>query len=233
MTLPRLILAAVLTAGGLVFLTPAPAQACSCVGGDVATYAERADVVFTGTLLEITPPPRRLFWSSGDPATYSFDVDRGHQGEVGRSAEVRSAVSGASCGLEGMRTGSRYVVFATLDDGLWANLCGGTGPARPGVVRQLERDVGPARAPASDVSEVSDGSGHAVGSAGSDGSDGPPGLPGLGVAGAVGLLVTVAGVLLVRQQQRLWVDPSRWWSRWRSNSRRVMGKTPSRSQRSR
>jgi hypothetical protein len=198
MTVPRLILAALLTAAGLVLLTPASAQACSCVGGDVATYAERADVVFTGTLVEITPPPKRLFWSSGDPATYSFDVDRVHQGEVGRSAEVRSAVSGASCGLEGMQTGSRYVVFATLADGLWANLCGGTGPVRPGVVRQLENAVGPARAPAVDFA---DGSDHAVGSVGADGADGPPGQPGLpgllgpGVAGAVGLLVIVAGVL--------------------------------------
>ena len=126
--MPRLVLAALLTAAGLVLLTPASAHACSCVGGDVAAYADRADVVFTGTLVEVTPPPERLFWSSGDPATYSFDVDRVHQGEVGPSTEVRSAVSGASCGLEGMQTGSRYVVFATLDDGLWANLCGGTDP---------------------------------------------------------------------------------------------------------
>jgi hypothetical protein len=233
MTVPRLILAALLTAAGLVLLTPAAAQACSCVGGDVSTYADRADVVFTGTLVEIAPPPKRLFWSSGDPATYSFDVDRVHQGQVGPSAEVRSAVSGASCGLEGMQTGSRYVVFATLADGLWANLCGGTGPVRHGVVRQLENAVGPARAPAADQT---DGSDHAVGSVRSDESDGTsglPGLPGLGVAGAIGLLVTVAGVLVVRQQQRFWVDPSRWSSRWRSNSRRVMGTTPSRSQRPR
>ena len=170
--MPRVILAALLGAAGLVLFTPASAHACSCVGGDVATYADRADVVFTGTLVEITPPPNRLFWSSGDPATYSFDVERVHQGEVGPSAEVRSAVSGASCGLEGMQTGSRYVVFATLDDGLWANLCGGTDLARPGVVRQLDRAVGPARAPAADLA---DGSDHAVGSVESDGPDGPLG----------------------------------------------------------
>lgn len=203
MTVPRLILAALLCAGGLVLLTPVAAQACSCTGGDVATYAERADVVFAGTLLEITPPPERLFMSSGDPATYSFDVDRVHKGEVGPSAEVRSAVSGASCGLEGLRTGSRYVVFATLEDGLWASLCGGTGPVRPGVVRQLENAAGPARAPAADVSD------HAVGPVGSGGPDrpgGPPGLLGLGVAGvatAAGLVatvVTVAGVLAARRR---------------------------------
>jgi hypothetical protein len=200
MTVPRLILAALLSAGGLVLLTPATAQACSCVGGDVAAYAERADVVFTGTLLEITPPPKRLFQFSGDPATYSFDVDRVHEGQLGPSAEVRSAVSGASCGLEGLRTGGRYVVFATLGDGLWANLCGGTGPVRPGVLRQLENAVGPAGAPAADVSD------HAVGSVGSEGPDGPAassGLPGLGVVGTVGLVVAVAGVLTLRRRWRL------------------------------
>src|SRR5688500_12181274 len=117
MIVPRVALVALLAAAGLVLLTPASPHACSCVGGDVAPYADRADVVFTGTLVEITPPPVRLFMSSGDPATYSFDVERVHQGEVGPSAAVRSAVSGASCGLEGMRRGSRYVVFATLDDG--------------------------------------------------------------------------------------------------------------------
>jgi hypothetical protein len=107
----------------------------------MARGTERADVVFTGTLVEVTPPPARLSWSSGDPATYSFDVERVHQGDIGPSTEVRSAVSGASCGLEGMQTGSRYVVFATLDDGLWANLCGGTDLARPGVVRGLLASV--------------------------------------------------------------------------------------------
>ncbi len=209
MIVPRVVLAALLGGVGLVLFTPAAAHACSCVGGDVATYADRADVVFTGTLVEVTPPPARLFWSSGDPATYSFDVERVHQGEVGPSAEVRSAVSGASCGLEGMRAGSRYVVFATLDDGLWANLCGGTDLARPGVVRRLDRAVGPARAPASDLADHPD---HmAVGSVESDGPPGlpgVPGVPGLGLAGAGGLLVTVAGVLVASRAVRSRVSSS-------------------------
>lgn len=200
MIVPRLVLAALLGAAGLVLFTPAAAHACSCVGGDVAAYADRADVVFTGTLVEVTPPPARLFWSSGDPATYSFDVERVHQGEVGPSTEVRSAVSGASCGLEGMKTGSRYVVFATLDDGLWANLCGGTDLARPGVVRRVERAVGPARAPASDPPALV---------VGSVGSPGPPGLPGgLGLAWAGGLLATVAGLLVASMAVRSRVSSS-------------------------
>lgn len=195
--MPRLVLAALLGAAGLVLFTPVAAHACSCVGGDVAAYADRADVVFTGTLVEVTPPPARLFWSSGDPATYSFDVERVHQGEVGASTEVRSAVSGASCGLEGMQDGSRYVVFATLDDGLWANLCGGTDLARPGLVNRLERALGPARAPASDPPADVAGSVSSVESDGPPGLSGLPGLPGLGLAGVGGLLATVATVAAV------------------------------------
>ena len=199
MIVPRLVIAALLGAAGLVLFTPAAAHACSCVGGDVAAYADRADVVFTGTLVEVTPPRARLSWSSGDPATYSFDVERVHQGDIGPSTEVRSAVSGASCGLEGMQTGSRYVVFATLDDGLWANLCGGTDLVRPGVVRRLERAVGPARAPASDPPALV---------VGSVGSPGPPGPPGLALAGAGGLLATVAGLLVASMAVRSRVSSS-------------------------
>jgi hypothetical protein len=207
MTLPRLILAALLCAGGLVLLSPASAQACSCVGGDTTTYAGWADVVFTGTLVEMTPPPDRPISSSGDPATYSFDVDRVHQGHLGPAAEVRTAVSGASCGLEGMRSGSRYVVFATRDDGLWANLCGGTRLLRPAVARQLDRVVGPARAPTTGPTQVSAGSVASAGTAAADasaaaeaagGSDALPDLPGLALA--AGLLVTLGGVLALRRR---------------------------------
>jgi hypothetical protein len=210
MTLPRLILAALISAGGLVLLTPTAAQACSCARGDAATYAAWADVVFTGTLVETTPPPDRPIMSSGDPATYSFDVDRVHQGEVGPAAEVRSAVSGASCGLEGMRTGSRYAVFATRDAGLWANLCSGTRLLRPAVARQLDRVVGPARAPTTQPPPDTTGSvasagpdtaaaTAAAGTAGAaDVSDALPGLPGLALA--AGLLVTLGGVLALRRR---------------------------------
>jgi hypothetical protein len=195
MTLPRLILAALLCAGGLVLLSPTSAQACSCVRGDVATHAGWADVVFTGTLVEMRPPPDRLILSSGDPATYSFDVDRVHQGRVGPTAEVRSAVSGASCGLEGMRTGSRYVVFATRDDGLWANLCGGTQLLRPAVIRRLDGVVGPGRAPTTEPPQATAGSVAAVGP---DASDALPGVPGLALA--AGALVTLGGVLALRRR---------------------------------
>lgn len=54
----------------------------------------------------------------------------------------------ASCGLENIRIGEEYVVFAyTSDqyrdpDQLWANLCGGTRPATPAFVSEVEESVG-------------------------------------------------------------------------------------------
>jgi hypothetical protein len=97
-------------------------------------------------------------------------------------------------------------VFATRDDGLWANLCGGTRLLRPAVARQLDRVVGPARAPtteppedtAGSVASGSNASGAAGAAAAADGSAALPGLPGLALA--AGLLVTLGGVLALRRR---------------------------------
>jgi len=59
--------------------------------------------------------------------TYGFAVDRVLKGAVSADASVRSVVSGASCGLEGMREGEIYTVFARTQDGaLHSGLCSGT-----------------------------------------------------------------------------------------------------------
>ncbi len=57
--------------------------------------------------------------------------------------------SGASCGLENVVPGRRYVVFASHQsmegadaDHLWANLCGGTGPATPKLLAAVEEVTG-------------------------------------------------------------------------------------------
>ncbi|HEU5036380.1 MAG TPA: hypothetical protein VFT70_05210 [Nocardioides sp.] len=156
MTTMRTLLAGLLTAFGLVALTPAAAHACSCAAGSPKQYAQWADVVFTGTLTEVEPPPRRLLMSSGDPATYHFDVDAVLKGDVPSNAQVTSAVSGASCGLEGMHVYREYVVYANRGHELTANLCGGTAPVGPAGVERLEQVTGPAHAPGPAASYPSD-----------------------------------------------------------------------------
>lgn len=132
MTTVRLILAGALAALSLVLVTAGPSFACSCANAGTQEYVDGATAVFTGTVTDTEPPPKRPVMSSGDPVTYTFDVDRWFKGGDADPVPVLSAVSGASCGLEGVRVGRRYVVFAAeskRDGGdLWASLCGGTAP---------------------------------------------------------------------------------------------------------
>jgi len=126
----RLLLAGVLGALSLVVVTATPSFACSCAAASTEQYVDGADVVVTGTVADREPPPERPVMSSGDPVTYTVDVERRFKGDGQDPLQVLSAISGASCGLEGVRVGRRYVVFATVGRGgdLWASLCGGTAP---------------------------------------------------------------------------------------------------------
>lgn len=120
-------LATVLAALALVVLTPTASYACSCALGSEAQQRAWADVVFDGTLTHVEPPPQREVMSSSDPKTYRFTVHDVTKGRAPLVAEVRSAMLGASCGLEGMRVGATYAVYATRDgDELWSGLCSGT-----------------------------------------------------------------------------------------------------------
>lgn len=145
MTTVRLLLAGVLGALSLVVLTASPSIACSCAGAGTAQYVDGAAAVFTGTVTDREPPPKRPVMSSGDPVNYTFDVERWFKGERGDPVQVLSPMSGASCGLEGVRAGQRYVVFATESrrGDLWASLCGGTAPWSA----DLEADVSAATGP--------------------------------------------------------------------------------------
>lgn len=127
MTTFRIALAGLLASVGLVLVTPVAAYACSCAGATVPEHAASADAVFTGTLVDVRQPPFRLVQSSGDPVTYTFEVDDVRKGDVRERTDVTSSQDGASCGLEGMHEGREYVVFASAGtDGLSASLCGGT-----------------------------------------------------------------------------------------------------------
>jgi hypothetical protein len=145
----RTLCAALVAAVSLVVVGAGPSWACSCAVIDTAGHVSGADVVLVGTLTEVDPPPKRAVMSSTDPATYHVDVERVLKGTSGPQAQIRSANSGASCGLVGMEPGRRYVFFAVHGGGegkpaeaLWANLCGGTGPATASLVAEVEELTG-------------------------------------------------------------------------------------------
>ena len=151
----RLLLASLLAGVGLVVLGPSPAMACSCVEADTRAHVRWADTVFEATVTDIDDPPLRGIVSSGDPRTYHVDVETVFAGEP--DDEVRSAMSGASCGLEGLAEGERYVFFAdATKDGQWASLCGGTAPATDRLVRDVEAVTGPGTTPSDETSPSPD-----------------------------------------------------------------------------
>lgn len=145
----RALLAALALALSFVVLVPATASACSCAISGVRDHVYRADVVVVGTVIEREPPQQV---SSGDPVTYAVAVDRLLAGEAHATTEIRAAASGASCGLEGVRPGRRYVLFATVDaqQQLRADLCGGTAPATAAYLRRVEAVTGSGHPPVSD-----------------------------------------------------------------------------------
>lgn len=145
----RLLLAGVLGALSFVVVAASPSFACSCAAASTAEYVEGADAVLTGTVADKEPPPKRPVMSSGDPTTYTFDAERWFKGEQADPVQVMSAMSGASCGIEGVRAGERYVVFASEGRGgdLWASLCGGTAPWSAALEADVVAATGPGTVP--------------------------------------------------------------------------------------
>ena len=90
--------------------------------------AQRADVVFVGTLVDTRSPALAVpgAASSEDPVARVFEVREVRKGDTAARTEVLTAASGASCGLE-VEQGRTYVVVArSTPDGLTSGLCDGT-----------------------------------------------------------------------------------------------------------
>lgn len=110
------------------------AWACSCIVQTQQEQFERADVVFTGTVVERDDPHSGSIVSSGDPIDYTVDVDGIQKGTVGDPAVVRSARDGATCGFS-FTVGRRYQIFAQRFEGRWTtNLCSGTQDLGQGAI---------------------------------------------------------------------------------------------------
>ena len=209
MRLLRLLLLPLLVASGLVLVVQGPAQACSCVPGGPRTFVSGADVVLVGTVTDVAPPPERAVMSSGDPVVYTLRVESVLKGRSGATARVVSAMSSASCGLAGVRTGRDYLVFASRTRGepagLAASLCGGTAPLTSGFLERVEAITGPGRPPAAAPDPVSDaqaGSAEDQMAAPLSDEGGPTAMPGIEWLLPAGLLAVggAAGWLLLRRR---------------------------------
>ncbi len=157
-----IVLTVLVSGASLVTWGAGPALACSCAYQRTGEFAAAADEIFTGTLKAMTEPPRTGVVSSTDPITYTVAVDAVYRGDVGSVALFESAMSGASCGLEGMTVDRRYLVFVSTDGSeRAATSCGGTAPATPGRVDAIERLTGapaePAVGPDATTSRAADG----------------------------------------------------------------------------
>jgi len=191
-------------------LVPTASYACSCAQAGAADHVERADVVVRGVVEDRREHRGGRVRSSGDPVTYRVSVTETYKGQTGASLDVLSVASGASCGLEGIRLGEEYVVFAsrdarlgwggTGDRNLWANLCGGTAPATPGLVAAVTAATTvDAATPAVPTAAPAGRSGDAASSAAADASS--PGR-GLVAVGAGGVLLALAVVGWLRSRRR-------------------------------
>lgn len=137
------LLVAVLLALVSVWVMPAPASACSCRAATDAEHAERATVIFTGTVIDD---------QQGEPRTLTFSVDRVYKGRVTATQVVSTAGSTASCGLSVNGAGP-YLVYAQQEQtGLTAGLCDGSGsgpapaslgPGQPPQADPTRADPGP------------------------------------------------------------------------------------------
>ena len=119
------IVAVILTAGGMVATDSAHACSCARPGSPAEALAD-ADAVFAGKVIAIRPtghPPFRL--SSADPVEVEFKITRVWKGPRLRTALIKTARSEVSCGFE-FSKGQHYIVYANSGR---TGLCSRTAPA--------------------------------------------------------------------------------------------------------
>ena len=130
-----------------VVVIDAPAQAvCRCKDLSLPQKVNNAGAIFSGTLTMASGPT-----TTGNRQTMSYDVkvDRVYKGDItSPRVTVKSDASEASCGLTGMTADTRYLFFARVADAdLFANSCGGTGPATSALTQRIVALLGPGSTP--------------------------------------------------------------------------------------
>ncbi len=115
------------TMGLLQLLQPKAALACSCMRSTPEEQLERADVVFTGRVIDKKIPTAEPNQFGGlTPIIWTFEVEDQQKGSVSAEQVVESASNSAACGIN-FTMGERYQVFANQNQTqLKASLCSGT-----------------------------------------------------------------------------------------------------------
>lgn len=147
------LLALALLVGALVGFAPAPpaAAACSCTAAAIQADTERlartANTVFTGTVTSATSTPRDDV-ANGEVFVNQVDVGLVYKGDVRDEVLEVQTVSGNQCDLGQLPTGTPYVFFVGVSDGvLTADGCGGTQRKRANLVTELETLYGERQPP--------------------------------------------------------------------------------------
>lgn len=137
---PRVLLAALLLAGGGVAATGAPAASapdCPASRTDLDQRTLQADDVFTGSVEERAEQGRTI--------VYTVRVDRVYKGDLdGTETTVTTPARARNCGLPDLSTGTDYVFFSQGAD-LETTSTAGTAPATDPLVRRVERLLGEGR----------------------------------------------------------------------------------------
>ncbi|MFC6285445.1 hypothetical protein ACFP3Q_05875 [Nocardioides sp. GCM10027113] len=134
----RLLIAALVLACVGVVTSTSPAQACPCTATSVERDAERADVVFSGVVVDQTA-------RSGSRGTTSYRVEPEtlYKGDVSRTRVRVTSPANDECGLGDLQVDERYVFFVTESGAdLATDRCAGTGPAGDRLVRLVEETLG-------------------------------------------------------------------------------------------
>lgn len=122
------------------------AAACSCAFASIEEQVEFADVVARVVVEDIDGPANPS--SSADPVTYTVAASAVWKGDVQSRFTFTSALSGVSCGLEGIQQGQDLLLFATVEgDALTSSMCSGTAVATEEQVAALSELLGDPAAP--------------------------------------------------------------------------------------
>ena len=135
----------------LVALRPAPAAACKCAVTPLEERLRGSSHVFEA---EITAIDKHEDSDPNYTRVVHVKVLRSFQGTTYASDELRTASSGAACGVY-FEAGKRYLIFASLrEEGgaapeLWTTSCAGTQPAE--LAEEDLKTLGEGSAPAANV----------------------------------------------------------------------------------